>query len=189
MAIPTLLRTILPQALDADSFAVSEERPDKTFLSNTIMILQNDGDSEHIPGRRLMSPMTKRTAAIVDRTANLDHAAHALVEARFAFGGRSPYSPDVVFVHEFGMKSFVEAVIQHSSKYLSGQNGQARQIATARPTRHSSLETARKDPCSRVLVSGSTWGVVEVNDRYDESQPVCSILLTRTENPHCCRER
>lgn len=189
MAIPALLRTILPQALDADSFAVSEERPDPAFLSKTVMVVQNDGDSAHIPERRLASPMTKRTVAIVDRTTNLVHAAQALVEARFAFGGRSPYSPDVVFVHEFAMKFFVEAVIQHSSKYLAGQNGQARQFAPARPSRLSLLETAQKDPGARVLVSGSTWAVVEVNNRYARVHQVHSILLTRIGNLPCCGGR
>ena len=109
----------------------------------------------------LMSPSNLRTVAIVDRTGNVTDAAKALVAARFALGGRSPYSPDLVLVHEFAMKPFVEAVIQHASKYLAGENGEARSL-----TRKSSLlETIQRDRTSRVLVSGSNWGVVEVQDR------------------------
>ncbi|GKZ82234.1 hypothetical protein AnigIFM56816_007042 [Aspergillus niger] len=166
MAIPVVLKKILPQTLDADTFAISEERPDNTFLSRTHIIAQSDSITPS--SNTLSSPTTARTVAIVDRTANISAAAEALVSARFAFGGRSAYSPDVVLVQEFAMKEFVEAIIQRSSKYLAGQNGDARQTAV-NPRRTSSgvslLDTAFKDASARVIVSGSEWGVVEVHDR------------------------
>ncbi|CAK96585.1 uncharacterized protein An07g01400 [Aspergillus niger] len=143
MAIPVVLKKILPQTLDADTFAISEERPDNTFLSRTHIIAQSDSITPS--NNTLSSPTTARTVAIVDRTANISAAAEALVSARFAFGGRSAYSPDVVLVQEFAMKEFVEAIIQRSSKYLTGQNGDARQTAV-NPRRTSSgvslLDTA-----------------------------------------------
>ncbi|PYH67389.1 uncharacterized protein BO88DRAFT_369003 [Aspergillus vadensis CBS 113365] len=166
MAVPGVLKKILPQTLDADTFAISEERPDTAFLNKTRIIAQSDS----IPpsSNSLSSPTSARTVAIVDRTANISAAADALVSARFAFGGRSTYSPDVVLVQEFAMKEFVEAIIQRSSKYLAGQNGDARQTAV-NPRRSSSgaslLDAAYKDASARVIVSGSEWGVVEVHDR------------------------
>ncbi|PWY96204.1 aldehyde dehydrogenase PutA [Aspergillus sclerotioniger CBS 115572] len=170
MALPGVLKKILPQALDADTFAISEERPDSAFLKRVHMVVQNDS----VPFSRntLSSPTSSRTVALVDRTANISAAAEALVSARFAFGGRSTYSPDVVLVQEFAMKEFVEAIIQRASKYLGGQNGEARQTVV-NPRRASSgislLDAAHKDASARVIVSGSEWGVVEVLDRRKSS--------------------
>ncbi|KAL3471862.1 aldehyde dehydrogenase PutA [Aspergillus californicus] len=166
MSLPPLLRQILSQALDADTFAISEERPDAAFLEKVLVVAQTSIAS--LPAQSLVSPATARTVAVVDRTADIQDAAKALVTARFAFGGRSTYSPDVVLVQEFAMKSFVEAIIHHSSKYLSGPAGEERQKAV-NPRRSSPglsiLDLAHKDPSARVLVSGSGWGIVEVHDR------------------------
>ncbi|KAL2867214.1 uncharacterized protein BJX67DRAFT_353400 [Aspergillus lucknowensis] len=165
MALPPLLRQVL-QVLDADTFAIAEERPDAAFLDKTLVVAQTSTPS--LSERSLISPVTARTIAVVDRTADVQSAAGSLVAARFAFGGRSTYSPDVVLVQEFAMKAFVEAIIHHSSKYLAGPTGEERQ-KTANPRRSSPgvslLDLAYKDPSARVLVSGSGWGVVEVHDR------------------------
>ncbi|PKX97790.1 uncharacterized protein P174DRAFT_458383 [Aspergillus novofumigatus IBT 16806] len=166
MVLPAVLRRIFSQALDADTFAISEERPDATFLSRVLMVCQTG--SAPLADRNLLSPANARTVAVVDRTADVPPAAEALVAARFAFGGRSTYSPDIVLVNEFAMKRFVEAVIQQASRYLAGPNGEARQGASD-PRRFgpsaSLLDAAHKDTGTRVLVSGSGWGVVEVHDR------------------------
>ncbi|KAF7184482.1 hypothetical protein CNMCM7691_005550 [Aspergillus felis] len=166
MALPAVLRRILSQALDADTFAISEERPDAAFLSKVLMVSQTG--SVPLAERSLLSPANARTVAVVDRTADVAAAAEALVAARFAFGGRSTYSPDIVLVNEFAMKRFVEAAIQQASRYLAGPNGEARQGAS-NPRRlgpsASLLDASHKDAGARVLVSGSGWGVVEVHDR------------------------
>jgi acyl-CoA reductase-like NAD-dependent aldehyde dehydrogenase len=160
MALPALLRQILPDALDHDTFAITSQRPDKSFLDKALLVVQTGADGSH----GLISPADSRSVAIVDRTARVAEAAQSLVAARFALGGRSPYSPDVVLVNEFAMKPFVEAVIQHASKYLAGENGEARQVSTS-PRRPGVLDSIHKDRTARVLVSGSNWGVVEVQDR------------------------
>ncbi|GFF89033.1 aldehyde dehydrogenase family 3 member B1 [Aspergillus udagawae] len=166
MVLPAVLRRILSQALDADTFAISEERPDAAFLSRVLMVSQTG--SAPLAERSLLSPANARTVAVVDRTADVAAAAEALVAARFAFGGRSTYSPDIVLVNEFAMKRFVEAAIQQASRYLAGPNGETRQGAS-NPRRFgpsaSLLDAAHKDAGARVLVSGSGWGVVEVHDR------------------------
>lgn len=167
MVLPAVLRKILSQALDADTFAISEERPDAAFLNRVLMVSQTG--SAPLAERSLLSPANARAVAVVDRTASVPASAEALVAARFAFGGRSTYSPDVVLVNEFAMKRFVEAVLHHASRYLAGPNGEARQGAS-NPRRFgpsaSLLDAAHKDTGARVLVSGSGWGVVEVHDRY-----------------------
>lgn len=160
MSLPALLRQILPEALDHDTFTITSQRPDSSFLSKTLMVVQTGADDSN----GLISPATSRSVAIVDRTGNTAEAAQSLVAARFALGGRSPYCPDVVLVNEFAMKPFVEAVIQHASKYLAGENGEARQVPST-PRRTGVLDSIHKDRTARVLVSGSNWGVVEVQDR------------------------
>ncbi|GAB1215572.1 hypothetical protein ATERTT37_004763 [Aspergillus terreus] len=165
MFLPRLLRKILTQALDNDTFAVSEERPEPAFLDRVLMVVQHDSGTA---SNRSLVSSTGRTVAVVDRTAHINEAAEALVTARFAFGGRSPYAPDVVLVQEFAMKPFVESVIQHASKLLAGQNGEARKKAvnSGRSSPGASLvDLARKDPSCRILVSGTGWGIIEVQDR------------------------
>jgi hypothetical protein len=81
------------------------------------------------------------------------------------------------------MKRFVEAVIQQASRYLAGPNGEARQGASD-PRRFgpsaSLLDAAHKDTGTRVLVSGSGWGVVEVHDRYASSRSQWLRLTSTT---------
>jgi hypothetical protein len=177
MALPPLLRQILSDALDADTFAVAEERPSSSFLEGVLVVAQTDIPS--LP-QSLQSPVNAKTVAVVDRTADLRLAAESLVTARFAIGGRSTYAPDIVLVQEFALKAFVEALIHHSSKYLAGPDGESREkaVGASNPRRpgpgSSVLDAAYKDPSTRVLVAGSGWGVVEVHDRQ-------SALLQRKE--------
>ncbi|OQE28271.1 hypothetical protein PENSTE_c003G01473 [Penicillium steckii] len=160
MSLTVLLRKILPDALDHDTFTIVSQRPDSSFMRNCLLVSQTPSDSP----KGLLSPASSRTVAIVDRTAKINEAAQALVEARFALGGRSVYAPDLVLVNEFAMKPFVEAVIQHASRYLAGENGEARQQQIA-SRRSVLLDTIHKERSTRVLVSGSNWGVVEVQNR------------------------
>ncbi|KAL6233297.1 hypothetical protein BDW75DRAFT_252112 [Aspergillus navahoensis] len=177
MALPPLLRQVLSDALDADTFTVAEERPDAAFLEKVLVVAQTDIAS--LP-QSLQSPAQAKTVAVVDRTADLKSAAESLVAARFAFGGRSTYAPDIVLVQEFALKALVEAIIHHSPKYLAGPDRETREKAGAasNPRRSSpglsTLDAAYTDRSARVLVSGSGWGVVEVHDRQ-------SALLQRTE--------
>ncbi|KAJ5095068.1 hypothetical protein N7532_007359 [Penicillium argentinense] len=160
MALPDLLRKVLRDALDHDTFMITSQRPDASFMSKVLLVSQVASDAP----TGLLSPASARTVAVVDRTANINEAAQALVAARFALGGRSVYAPDLVLVNEFAMKGFAEAVIQHASRYLAGENGEARNKQWS-PRRSGILETIQKDRSARVLVSGSDWGVVEVQDR------------------------
>lgn len=58
----------------------------------------------------LVSMPSRETVAIVDRTADIALAAREINTARRAFGGMSPYAPDVVLVNEFVKPKFLEAV-------------------------------------------------------------------------------
>lgn len=57
--------------------------------------------------------------AIVDRSADLVSAAKSLVNARFAFGGTSPYAPDIILVNEFIMQEFLDIVLRAAIPYIT----------------------------------------------------------------------
>lgn len=118
--------------------------------------------------RSLISPSTARTVAVVDRTANVVNAAGLLVSARFAFSGRSHYAPDVVLVNEYVVQPFLAAVVRYSSRYLA-ENGTPK---VAEKERHdpkdSLLKSIDNGPETRVVLSGTSGGLVELKDRYVE---------------------
>ncbi|OGM42627.1 aldehyde dehydrogenase PutA [Aspergillus bombycis] len=160
--ITALLRSVLAGALDSDTFTISESRPDAAFLSTTLVLDQQSECPATYP--TLGSPNALRTVAVVDRTANLQEAAVDLVQARFAFDGRSPYAPDVVFVNQFCMQPFVELVIKHAAKHLGGDNRGANSLAK-RPRKSSLLDQIGSEEGAKVIVSGTGWGVALLQDR------------------------
>jgi len=112
----------------------------------------------------LESPSTLRTVAIVDRTANLADAATDLVISRFAFNGRSPYSPDVILVHEFCVQDFVGLLVKEAPSYF-GRGSQQTKKMLKRGDGPSLLERLPSEGSSRVIVSGTGWAVAQVQDR------------------------
>lgn len=108
-----------------------------------------------------MSPSTQRTVAIVDRSANVYEAATNVFEARFRFGGQSPYSPDIVLVNEFCIGAFLESAIEDTAKYL----GRGSEASPKRSRGDPLLEKVGTEDGVRVVVSGSDWGIVQLYNR------------------------
>ena len=120
-AVPNLLRRLLPNALPTDTFTIaSSPINDKELLSKAFIINQNGSDVRWPKINQLLSLPESPVVAVVDRTANLQSAAKELVSARFAFGGASPYAPDVVLVNEFAKKGFLQAVMSECVNLSSG---------------------------------------------------------------------
>ncbi|KAF3032491.1 hypothetical protein E8E12_003029 [Didymella heteroderae] len=116
-ALPSLLRTLLLQALEADTFAFVSSTPSQDALATCLQVIQ-ETQVQHPTYAQLASPQSK-VIAIVDRTADLVSAAEHLVTARFAFGGSSPYAPDLIFVNEYVKKDFLEHVLKFAIPYLA----------------------------------------------------------------------
>jgi len=166
--VSTLLRQILPAALDQDTFAIaSTPIKDRNFLNSIIVVDQNTG--ERWPkASQISASSQQRTVAVVDRTADLKLAARELVFARFSFGGTSPYGPDIVLVNEFVKQSFLEAVVCESVKLdtliVRDQTGKWKSAATTR-TREK-LELLRKaDPELSVVLHDDKHVVVDLRTR------------------------
>ncbi|RDH31261.1 aldehyde dehydrogenase PutA [Aspergillus welwitschiae] len=161
-----LLWNILTDALDNDILAVCEERPSLSFLQNTLVVAQRRLDDLAAEGLRVLIPQDERVAAIVDRTANVDEAAAGLVMSRFAFGGRSPYAPDIVLVNEFCLGRFIEAVIKHAAAWMrSGSLSQDACIVTGQKKLRSLLDGVAPEDGVQTIVSGDDWGVVQIRNR------------------------
>ncbi|KAF2728097.1 ALDH-like protein [Polyplosphaeria fusca] len=116
-ALPSLLRTILPEALDFDILLILTSTPAETSLRNCVSVLQ-DADIDSPTCSQLVSKKAN-VIAVVDRTADLAAAAEQLVIARFAFGGRSPYAPDLILVNEWSKVEFLELVLRHAVRFLA----------------------------------------------------------------------
>jgi aldehyde dehydrogenase (NAD+) len=122
-ALPTLLRKLLPESLESDIFTIISTTPSSGYLSSCLHVNQRL-DNYQSTYSQLVST-NRRVIAVVDRTGDLNAAADDLVTARFAFGGTSPYAPDLVLVNEFVMKKFMELVLQRVVRYMATANGHA----------------------------------------------------------------
>ena len=166
MEVSSLLRKILPEALDADTFALSDEMPSDSFMSRVTLVLQQHSSAESAAqSNQVVSAASSKTVGVVDRTASVQQAAESLVSACFAFGGRSPYSPDLVLVNENVLQPFLEAVIQHASKFFGVASTHVEVKRQKSAPNSGSLKLLNDTPGARVVVSGSNWGIVEVHDR------------------------
>jgi hypothetical protein len=99
--VPALIRNVVESSLDRSTVAFVTSPATDDDLSPHHIRLRQDTDTAELV-----------VVAVVDRTADLAGAADALVAARFGFGGRSPYAPDVVLVNEFVKEPFLSALVQ-----------------------------------------------------------------------------
>jgi len=105
----------LKGSLDQDTFDIAQQPVTSTdFLSECTQVIQNDKARGELSHNQLVSRSESITVAVVDRSANLDEAAKHLINARFAFKGKSPYAPDAVLVNEFVKKDFLQALVRQS---------------------------------------------------------------------------
>ncbi|CAN9297901.1 unnamed protein product [Alternaria alternata] len=181
---PSLLRKLLIEALESDTFTVISSDPSSDSLSSCVQVFQEKQISPPTYSQ-LVSPRNK-IIAIVDRTADLASAAEQLVTARFAFGGTSPYAPDVVLVNEFIKKDFLEHVLKHSLRFLAGSSGISNGSTNAREQKKSSRVaetfqglTDSKSWKLNVITQGDNGAIVELSNLSSlpakSQQPVFSV--------------
>lgn len=118
-----MLKTLLKAVLDHSVIEfVSSRASDEDLSPSHIRLFQEKSQNERQPASsKTLFPLssTTRTVAIVDRTADLTSAAEAIATARFAYGGNSPYAPDVVLVNEYAKSQFLRALMQATMDQLS----------------------------------------------------------------------
>ncbi|KAK6071027.1 putative aldehyde dehydrogenase [Seiridium cupressi] len=113
--IDAALRQILPVALDFNTFCISEITKDSYIPETAVLVDQATETSPESLRNQILPSSTMRTIAIVDRGADVQLAAKSVLNARFSFGGTSPYAPDLVLVNEFVKQEFIEACSAHAT--------------------------------------------------------------------------
>lgn len=181
-SLPAILRQVLQGSLDKDTFDISQQIiNDSEFLGESTQVIQ-DGKVFDTPSRnQLVSNVESITAAIVDRTANLDEAAKDLINARFAFNGKSPYAPDIVFVNEFVKKDFLQALVRQSIAAGEG----VRELGTAE--KQKSKETGLKELIAdlqrngdvRIVTQESSRAIVDIKQRSVSCRDLLSTVLIK----------
>lgn len=180
-ALPSLLRRILQSALHPDTFAVATSPlRDQSVLDSAIFVDQSSSEKWPAANHLASSPCSQ-TLAVVDRTADLRLAAKELTTARFAFGGSSPYAPDVVLVNEFVKEEFLQALIEEA-EVTALSNADAKPKSN-HPSASKELETLLKQsPDARLILQKPTAAVVEL----PSSRRPYSLVA---EKPDECRSR
>lgn len=151
--------------MSGDTFAVSKERPDSSFLRQCTVVLQTDEvlstptkeSSDLLRSKKLIaSPSSAKNLAFVDRTADLSLAARSLIVAKFGFGNSSCYAPDVVFVHEAVAKAFSARLVEVAKGYFDGL-----EIGVGKQKAFSSGKGLTGG--HKVLFSGQRGAIIEAN--------------------------
>ncbi|KZM19822.1 uncharacterized protein EKO05_0004000 [Ascochyta rabiei] len=154
-ALPPLLRSLLSQALEPDTFATISSAPSQDALSTTFQVLQETRVKQ--PTHMQLVATQTKVIAIVDRTADLVAAAEHLVAARFAFGGSSPYAPDLVFVNEFVKKDLLELVLKYAIPYLASSGDAAINGSAKSPTLGGQKKESKTAEVLKSLGSSKSW--------------------------------
>jgi acyl-CoA reductase-like NAD-dependent aldehyde dehydrogenase len=161
--VDKLLKEILTKALDQDAVAITTSSTSSLELPSHILVDQTSSNQAS-KTNELLSSTTSRTVAIVDRTADIETAAKAIVTARFSFQGTSPYAPDLVIVNEWVKKDFFEACTKYATQLFSSKG-------SAKPSSsNASKETAEAVKKAEANGQLSTFGsadfkVVDISDR------------------------
>lgn len=151
---------------------VSSRASDEDLSPNHIRLFQEKTQNERqLASPKALFPLSSsvRTVAIVDRSADLASAAEAIATARFAYGGNSPYAPDLVLVNEFVKGQFLRALTQATMDQLSLRMSVDAQFSPL----HSSQQTASliateiEGKRATRLSSIGEGSLVDINIRYD----------------------
>ncbi|PQE22030.1 aldehyde dehydrogenase protein [Rutstroemia sp. NJR-2017a BBW] len=169
--VDSVLKDLLPKALDPETFCI---------LSTSIgqpsnMFLVDQTTTNSIPSiNQLVSNSSARTIAVLDRAADIDAAAKAIVTARFSFNGTSPYSPDLVIVNDFIKNEFTEACSRYAGKLFRKNS--------VRPQNNDCIKTARalREAEEKGQISMFGSGSFKIVDVLDSSL-VDSISIARPE--------
>jgi hypothetical protein len=159
--VDSVLKNLLPESLDPDSFCILNS---PLRDSSDIFLVDQASSSPASPVNQLPSNPSARSIAIVDRGADIEAAARAIVTARFSFQGTSPYSPDVVIVNDFIKQEFVEVCSRYAGKFFASTSIPKRaQNNGSLATTKALKEAEEKD---QISLSGSgAFKIVEIHDR------------------------
>ncbi|CAI4214086.1 unnamed protein product [Parascedosporium putredinis] len=147
---PTYVLKLVENALDADVIHISRTKVNAADIAH-----------RHI---RIVSRPGALVAAVVERDADIQAAAKALVAMRFGLRGKSPYAPDIVLVNEWVKKDFLMAARQHSIQFIS--DGPQQPVAGGRKLEAMGLlDEIVKEGFSNVVSAGHDGIILEIENR------------------------
>ncbi|KAK1754701.1 hypothetical protein QBC47DRAFT_384714 [Echria macrotheca] len=172
-AVDKVLSEILTGAMDINTFWVSPaEITSPEILARAVLVDQAGPGPATTLTNQIFSSSQARVVAVVDRTADIEAAARAVTTARFAFGGGSPYAPDLVLVHEFVKQKFLEAC----SRFVIGASAERKRDVAGeeeKNTRQAIQEAA--DRGEAVNFGSDDCKLVDVLDR---NSPITTLKIT-----------
>jgi hypothetical protein len=161
--VDKLLKEVLTKALDSDTFGITTSSITSLDLPSHIYLDQTSTNPVS-KTNEIFSSTTSRTIVIVDRTADIEAAAKAVVAARFSFQGTSAYAPDLVIVNEWIKKDFFEACIKYAAQLFSSKG------AVKPSSSNASNETSKAVKDGEAKGQLSTFGsadfkIADISDR------------------------
>ncbi|KAL5115930.1 hypothetical protein ACEQ8H_006152 [Pleosporales sp. CAS-2024a] len=157
-ALPSLLRKLLPEAMEPDTFSMLASTPSSQSLSDCFQVFQ-EPQAFTPTYSQLVSP-AGRVIAVVDRTADPASAAKQLVFARFAYGGTSPYAPDLVLVNEYIKQDFIQHALEQSTRFLSRPDD----LGSKPTSRIAHTDTLQSLPSAvKLLTQGNQGAILELS--------------------------
>ena len=182
--VTSLLRKILSDTLDKDTFQIVDSKPkDPDFFSRRVVVIDGGLEPASHEAFSVLSSPPSRSVAVVDRSSDVASAAQNIIRARFAFKGRSPYSPDLVLVNEFVLQEFCKAASRVITDLIGGNlpNGNSNPSKS-----NGTLPKDLSQSGGTTLISGSRGSIVLVQERKSSllskkmSEPVLIIHPIRS---------
>lgn len=116
---PPLVFALVAAALDKDIFTVVQDELRTDDVGHRHLRVVQNGTASSSKTHALVSDPSARTVAIVERDADIQATADALVAARFSLGGRSPHAPDLVLVNEWVKRDLIIALSASSARFMA----------------------------------------------------------------------
>ncbi|KAK9422114.1 putative Aldehyde dehydrogenase domain-containing protein [Seiridium unicorne] len=174
LQVDAVLRKILVAALDINTFCLSKTIKDSSILETAVLVDQTSSATPTSLTNQLLSSSSTRTVAIVDRTADIQLAAKAITNARFSFGGTSPYAPDLVLVNEFIKQDFFEAC----SKYATLAFAKESSIKKVSGNRSEETRKAVKEAEEKKQVASFGSNDFKLVDVLDRTSPLTQLKIS-----------
>jgi hypothetical protein len=160
---PSLVLGLIQESLDKDILEVTSQQVNSEDIDHPhIRVLQN-GSTHSTSNQDLVSNPKAPILAFVERDADVQAAAKALVSSRLGLGGKSPYAPDVVYVNEWVKKDLLRALVQQSTDFMANPTVTRR---SAKAAKSELAKQAEKDGSVNIIASGSGGLILDVEDRY-----------------------
>ncbi|KAH8197353.1 hypothetical protein TruAng_008483 [Truncatella angustata] len=174
LQVDSVLRKILPDALDLNTFCLSKTIKDFSILESAMLVDQTTSAASNTKTNQLLSATITRTVAVVDRTADVQAAAKAITNARFSFGGTSPYAPDLVLVNEFVKQEFFEACSKYATLAFAKESG----IKKVSGNQSEATRKAVRDAEEKKQVSSFGSDDFKLVDVSDRTSPLAHLKIS-----------